>query len=137
MTFKVFFVAAYIFALFFLVRKDRLSLDLASITFILILFVLGLSFSPFLVERIAAALDFSTPAMAVVALTIVGLISLSLVLAVTVSDLILRQGFLIRQMAQLEMRLYNAEKQLCGQTVPDVYNNDVLNASNILRSPPS
>ena len=112
MILKLLFFAAYIGVLFHLVRKDRLSLDLASAAFILILFVLGLSFSPFWVERIAAVLNFSTPAMAIVALTMAGLISLCLVLAVTLSDLIRRQGLLMRQLALFELRLSSMESEL-------------------------
>jgi len=125
MILKLFFIASYISVLLYLVRKDRLSLDLASAAFILILCVLGLSFSPYWVERIAAALDFSTPAMAIVALTMVGLISLCLVLAVTLSDLIRRQGLLIRQLALFELRLSSAERQTRGQTVPDISSNGI------------
>jgi hypothetical protein len=112
MILKLLFFAAYIGVLFHLVRKDRLSLDLASAAFILILFVLGLSFSPFWVERIAAVLNFSTPAMTIVALTMAGLISLCLVLAVTLSDLIRRQGLLMRQLALFELRLSSMESEL-------------------------
>jgi len=117
MTLKLIFIFSYIIVLFYLVRKDRLTLDLASVTFVLIFCVLGLSFSPFWVERIALTLDFSTPAMAVVALTMVGLISLCLVLAVTVSDLIRRQGLLIRQIASFELRLSVTEGSAGGQKI--------------------
>ena len=75
MTFKLLFFFAFVWVLLRLVQRDRLALDLASFTILLILVVMGLSFSPYLVERIAAFLQFGTPSMAVVALVIAGLVA--------------------------------------------------------------
>ena len=110
MTFKLLFVLAFVGVLLRLVQRERLSLDLASLTLVLILGVLVLSFSPFWVERIAAVLDFSTPAMSVVALGLVGLLVLCVILSVMISELKHRQARLVRQLAQMEARLSNLEK---------------------------
>ena len=109
MTFKLLFVLVFVGVLLRLVQRERLSLDLASLTLVLILAVLVLSFSPFWVERIAAVLDFSTPALSVVALVLVGLLVLCVILAVTVSDLKHRQARLVRQLAVLQSRLSQVE----------------------------
>ncbi len=110
MTFKLLFVLAFVGVLLRLVQRERLSLDLASLTLVMILGVLLLSFSPFMVERIAAVLDFSTPAMSVVALVLVGLLVLCVIMAVMISDLKHRQAQLVRQLAQMQARLSNLEK---------------------------
>ncbi len=110
MTFKLLFVLAFVGVLLRLVQRERLSLDLASLTLVMILGVLLLSFSPFMVERIAAVLDFSTPAMSVVALVLVGLLVLCVILSVMISDLKHRQARLVRQLAQMEARLLTLEK---------------------------
>jgi hypothetical protein len=103
MTFKLLFIVGFVWALLRLVQLERLALDLASLTMLLIMVVLGLSFSPYWVERIAAFLQFGTPSMAVVALVIAGLIAVSVILSVMVSDLKRKQAHLIRQIARLEM----------------------------------
>lgn len=104
MIFKLFFVFILVWILLRLVQRERLSLDLASLTMVLIVCVLALSFSPFLVEKIAAILEFSNPGMSVVALVLVGLIALCMILAVNISDLRHRQALLVRQLAQLQAR---------------------------------
>jgi hypothetical protein len=105
MTFKLLFIVGFVWVLLLLVQRDRLALDLASFTILLIAAVMGLSFSPYWVERIAAFLQFGTPSMAVVALVIAGLVTVSVILSVMVSDLKRKQARLIRQMARLEMKI--------------------------------
>ena len=109
MIFKLIFFVGFVGVLLRLVQRERLSLDLASLTFVLIASILALSFSPYFVERIAALLEFSNPAMSVIAMVLVGLLVLCLILAVSVSDLRRRQSLLIRQLAQLQHRLTPAE----------------------------
>ena len=104
MTYKLLFIVGFVWVLLRLVQRDRLALDLASLTILLIVAVLGLSFSPYWVERIATFLQFGTPSMAVVALVISGLVTVSVILSVMVSDLKRKQSQLIRQMARLEMK---------------------------------
>ena len=104
MTFKILFIVAFVWVLLSLVQRDRLALDLASFTLLFIVVVLLVSFSPFWVERIATFLQFGTPSMAVVALVISGLVTVSVILSVMVSDLKRQQAHLIRQMARLEMK---------------------------------
>ena len=101
---KLFFIAAFVWVLLRLVQRERLALDLASLTLILIVVVMGLSFSPYLVERIAAIFQFGRPSMAVVALMITGLVAVSVILSIMVSDLKRAQARLIRQIARLEMK---------------------------------
>ena len=104
MTYKLLFIFGFMWILLRLVQRDRLSLDLASFTLLLIVVALGLSFSSYLVEKIAAFLQFGTPSMAVVALVIAGLVTVSMILSVMVSDLKRQQVNLLRQMARLEMK---------------------------------
>ena len=104
MTYKLLFIVGFVWVLLRLVQRERLALDLASANLLLIVAVLGLSFSPYWVERIATFLEFGTPSMAVVALVIAGLVTLSLILSVMVSDLKRKQELLIRHMARLEMK---------------------------------
>jgi len=104
MIYKLFFILIIVFVLLRLVQRERLALDIASITITLIVVVLGLSFSPYWVEKIAAFLEFGTPSMAVVALVIAGLIIVSVILSVMVSDLKRNQAHLIRQIARLEIK---------------------------------
>ena len=104
MTFKILFIVAFVWVLLSLVQRERLALDLASFTLLFIVVVLLVSFSPFWVERIATFLQFGTPSMAVVALVISGLVTVSVILSVMVSDLKRQQAHLIRQMARLEMK---------------------------------
>ena len=56
-----------------LVQRQRLGMDLASLTLALLVVDFALSFSPFWVERLAQFFEFGTPSMAVVALAIAGL----------------------------------------------------------------
>ena len=105
MTFKLLFIVGFVWVLLRLVQRERLALDLASFTMLLIVVVLALSFSSYWVERTAAFLQFGTPSMAVVALVIAGLVTVSVILSVMVSDLKRRQARLIRQMARLEMKI--------------------------------
>ena len=104
MTFKLLFIIGFVWIVLSLVQRERLALDLASFTLLLIVAVMGLSFSPYWVERIAAFLHFGTPSMAVVALVIAGLVTVSAILSVMVSDLKREQAHLIRQMVRLEMK---------------------------------
>jgi hypothetical protein len=104
MIIKLLCIAGFVWILLRLVQRERLALDLASVTIILIVAVMGLSFSPYLVERIAAILQFGRPSMAVVALLIAGLVAVSVILSIMVSDLKRAQARLIRQMARLEMQ---------------------------------
>jgi hypothetical protein len=105
MIYKLFFILTIIFVLLRLVQKGRLGLDLASLTIIMILAVLGLSFSPYWVEKIATFLQFGTPSMSVVALVISGLTIVSMILSVMVSDLKRNQARMIRQIARLEIKI--------------------------------
>ena len=102
---KLLFITGFVWVLLRLVQRERLALDLASLTLILIVVVMGLSFSPYLVERIAAIFQFGRPSMAVVALMITGLVAVSVILSIMVSDLKRTQARLIRQMARMEMNM--------------------------------
>ena len=105
MIFKILFFMTISWLLLRLVQRQRLGLDLASLTILLIVGVLALSFSPYWVERIAAFLEFGTPSMAVVALVVAGLVTISLILSVMVSDLKRKHANLTRQLARLELRV--------------------------------
>ena len=105
MIYKILFFMTFFWVLLRLVQRQRLGMDLASFTILLILGVLALSFSPYLVERIAAFLEFGTPSMAIVALVVVGLVSISVILSVMVSDLKRKHANLTRQLASLELRV--------------------------------
>jgi hypothetical protein len=101
---KLLFIAGFVWILLRLVQRERLALDLASLTLILIVAVMGFSFSPYLVERVAAIFQFGRPSMAVVALLIAGLVAVSVTLSIMVTDLKRAQARLIRQMARMEMK---------------------------------
>ena len=105
MNFKLLFFIGFVWVLLRLVQRERLALDLASLTILLILAVMALSFSPYWVERIADLLQFGTPSMAVVALVTAGLVSVSVILSVMVSDLKRKQAHLIRQISILEIKI--------------------------------
>jgi hypothetical protein len=105
MIFKILFFMTISWLLMRLVQRQRLGLDLASLTIILILGVLALSFSPYWVEKIAAFLEFGTPSMVIVALVVAGLVTISLILSVMVSDLKRRHANMTRQLARLELRV--------------------------------
>ncbi len=85
-------------------------MDLASLTLLLIVGVLALSFSPYWVERLAQFFDFGTPSMAVVALAIAGLVTVTVILLVMVSDLKRKHALLTRQVASLQLMLPEADK---------------------------
>jgi len=105
MILKLLFIICFVWILLRLVQRERLALDLASFTILLILAVMALSFSPYWVERIADLLQFGTPSMAVVALVTAGLVSVSVILAMMVSDLNRKQAYLIRQISRLEIKI--------------------------------
>ena len=105
MTFKFLFIVGFVWILLRLVQRERLALDLASFTMLLIVVVLGLSFSPYWVEKAASFFQFGTPPMVVVALVIAGLVTMSVILSVMLSDLKRKQARLIRQMARLEFKI--------------------------------
>ena len=109
MIFKILFFVTIFWVLLSLVQKQRLGMDLASFTILLIVGFLALSFSPYWVERIADYLEFGTPSMAVVALVVAGLVSISVILSVMVSDLKRKHANLTRQLARLELKV-NAPK---------------------------
>ena len=105
MNLKLLFMLVFVLILLRLVQRERLALDLASLTLLLIVAVMGLSFSPYWVERIAALLQFGTPSMAVVALVTGGLVTVSVILSVMLSDLKRKQAHLIRQIVRLEIKV--------------------------------
>ena len=105
MIFKILFFLIFFWLLMRLVQGQRLGMDLASFTIFLNVFVLALSLSPYWVERIATLLNFGTPSMSVVALAIVGLVSMSLILSVMLSDLKRKHANLTRQLFRLEMKV--------------------------------
>jgi len=105
MIFKILFFMIFFWVLLRLVQQQLLGMDLASFTILLILCVLALSFSPYWVERIAAFLEFGTPSMAIVALVVAGLMTISVILSVMVSDLKRKHANLTRQLARLELKV--------------------------------
>ena len=105
MIFKVLFFVIFFWVLLLLVQRQRLGMDLASFTILLIVGVFALSFSPFWVERIAAFLEFGTPSMAVVALVVACLVTIAVILLVMVTDLKRKQANLTRQLARLEIKI--------------------------------
>ena len=105
MIFKLLFFIAFIWVLLRLVQQRRLGMDLSSFTILLMSGVLALSFSPYWVERIAAFLVFGTPSMAIVALVVAGLVTISVILSVMVSDLKRKHANLTRQLARLELKV--------------------------------
>lgn len=113
MIFKILFFVTFFWMLLRLVQTQRLGMDLASLTILLIVGVLALSFSPYWVERIAAFLEFGTPSMAVVALVVAGLVTISVILSVMVSDLKRKHANLTRQLARLDLKV-NTLKVLCS-----------------------
>jgi hypothetical protein len=93
-----------------LVQRKRLGIDLASLTLLLIVGVLALSFSPYWVEKLAQLFEFGTPSMAVVGLVIAGLVTVSVILLVMISDLKRKHAQLTRQVASLQLKLSNTGK---------------------------
>jgi hypothetical protein len=105
MIFKLFFFVGFVWILLMLVQRQRLGIDLASLTLALLVGVFALSFSPYWVERLAQFFEFGTPSMAVVALAIAGLVTVAVILLVMVSDLKRKHALLTRQLAGLQLKL--------------------------------
>ena len=100
-----------------LVQRQRLGMDLASLTLLLIVGVLALSFSPYWVEKLAQFFEFSTPSMAVVALAIAGLVTVAVILLVMISDLKRKHAELTRQVASLQIKLSELDKLTIEQRI--------------------
>ena len=110
MIYKLLFFFSIVWFLLMLVQRQRLGMDLASLTLLLIVGVLALSFSPYWVEKLAQYFEFSTPSMAVVALAIAGLVTVSVILLVMVSDLKRKHTLLTRQVANFQLLLSQSDK---------------------------
>lgn len=110
MIFKLLFFVGFVWILLMLVQRQRLGMDLASLTLALLVGVFALSFSPYWVEKLAQFFEFGTPSMAVVALAIVGLVTVAVILLVMVSDLKRKHALLTRQLAGLQLRLSQGNK---------------------------
>lgn len=110
MIYKLLFFFGFVWFLLMLVQRRRLGMDLASMTLLLIVFVLALSFSPYWVEKLAQFFEFGTPSMAVVAPVIAGLVTVSVILLVMISDLKRKHGELTRQVANLQLKLWELKK---------------------------
>ena len=105
MIFKLIFFISFVWVLLMLVQRQKLGMDLASLTLVLIVCVLALSFSPYWVEKLAQFFDFGTPSMAVIALAIAGLVTVAVILLVMISDLKRKQALITRQLAALQIKL--------------------------------
>ena len=101
---RLLFVFAMLLLILWLVRRDRVSLDLAWLLFFVLVLVFGVSLSPWAVERLAHLFDFGTPAMAVVALAIGGLTGICLVLVIEVTALKRQHASALRALARLELQ---------------------------------
>ena len=110
MIFKLLFFVGFVWILLMLVHRQRLGMDLASLTLALLVGVFALSFSPYWVERLAQFFEFGTPSMAVVALAIAGLVTVVVVLLVMVSDLNRKHALLTRQLAGLQLKFSQENK---------------------------
>ncbi len=110
MIYKLIFFFGFVWFLLMLVQRQRLGMDLASLTLVLIVCVLALSFSPYWVEKLAQFLEFGTPSMAVVALAIAGLVTVAVILLVMISDLKRKHAQLTRQVASMQLKLSKEEK---------------------------
>jgi hypothetical protein len=110
MIFKLLFFVGFVCILLMLVQRQRLGMDLASLTLALLVGVFAMSFSPYWVERLAQFFEFGTPSMAVVALAIAGLVTVAVILLVMVSDLKRKHALLTRQLAGLQLRLSQESK---------------------------
>lgn len=110
MIYKLLFFFGFVWFLLMLVQRQRLGMDLASLTLLLIVGVLALSFSPYWVEKLAQFLEFGTPSMAVVALAIAGLVTVAVILLVMISDLKRKHAQLTRQVASMQLRLSQVDK---------------------------
>ena len=112
MIYKLLFFLGFVWFLLMLVQRQRLGMDLASLTLLLIVGVLAMSFSPYWVEKLAQFLEFGTPSMAVVALAIAGLVTVSVILLVMISDLKRKQAQLTRQIASLQLKLAQVDRPI-------------------------
>ena len=110
MIFKFLFFVGFVWILLMLVQRQRLGIDLASLTLALLVGVFALSFSPYWVEKLAQFFEFGTPSMAVVARAIAGLVTVAVILLVMVSDLKRKHALLTRQLAGLQLRLSQENK---------------------------
>ena len=110
MIFKLIFFISFVWLLLILVQRQRLEMDLASLTLLLIVGVLALSFSPYWVEKLAQFFEFGTPSMAVIALAIAGLVTVAVILLVMVSDLKRKHAMLTRQLTSLQLKINQEEK---------------------------
>ena len=110
MIYKLLFFFGFVWFLLMLVQRQRLGMDLASLTLVLIVGVLALSFSPYWVEKLAQFLEFGTPSMAVVALAIAGLVTVAVILLVMISDLKRKHAQLTRQVASIQLKLSQVDK---------------------------
>jgi hypothetical protein len=110
MIYKLLFFFGFVWFLLMLVQRQRLGMDLASLTLLLIVGVLALSFSPFWVEKLAQFLEFGTPSMAVVALAVAGLVTVAVILLVMISDLKRKHAQLTRQVASMQLKLSQVDK---------------------------
>lgn len=103
MILRLFFILCFVAGIFWLVRRQQLSLDFAWLLFFALSIVLGTSLSPWAVAKIAAVFDFGTPAMGIVALCVAVLIGICLVLAVELTALKKQNALLLRKVAHLEL----------------------------------
>ena len=110
MIYKLLFFFGFVWLLLILVQRQQLGMDFASLTLLLIVGVLALSFSPFWVEKLAQFLEFGTPSMAVVALAIAGLVTVAVILLVMISDLKRKHAQLTRQVASMQLKLSQMDK---------------------------
>ena len=117
MIYKLIFFLGFVWFLLMLVQRQRLGMDLASLTLLLIVGVLALSFSPYWVEKLAQFFEFSTPSMAVVALAIAGLVTVAVILLVMISDLKRKHAELTRQVASLQIKLSELDKLTIEQRI--------------------
>jgi hypothetical protein len=117
MIYKLLFFFGFVWFLLMLVQRQRLGMDLASLTLLLIVGVLALSFSPFWVEKLAQFFEFGTPSMAVVALAIAGLVTVTVILLVMISDLKRKHSELTRQVASLQLKLSELDKITIEQRI--------------------
>ena len=117
MIYKLLFFVGFVWFLLMLVQRQRLGMDLASFTLLLIVGVLALSFSPYWVEKLAQFFEFGTPSMAVVALAIAGLVTVAVILLVMISDLKRKHAELTRQVASLQLELSELDKITIEQRI--------------------
>ena len=103
MILRLLFVLCLVLSIFWLVRRNYLTLDFAWLLFLMLAAVFGVSLSPWAVENLAAVFDFGTPAMGIVALSIAALVGICLVLAVELTALKKQNALLLRKLATLEL----------------------------------